>query len=100
MFPYNDAIRKLLGSLFVLKNLPDTVIFIDDDNYCNNKINFLKDFDIVGKKYNGSVIYNSNSWPNIYSSFIEQNGIPLYPRGFPWKYRNSTAFNLKKKESY
>ena len=33
--------------------------------------------------------------------FIEQNGIPLYPRGFPWKYRNSSAFNLKKKiESY
>lgn len=98
MFPYNDAIRKLLGSLFVLKDLPDKVIFIDDDNYCNNKINFLKDFDIVGKKYNGSVIYNSNSWPNIYSSFIEQNGIPLYPRGFPWKYRNSSAFNLKKKK--
>ena len=25
LFPYNDAIRKLLGSLFVLKNIPDKV---------------------------------------------------------------------------
>jgi len=97
LFPYNDAIRKLLGSVFVLKDLPDKVIFIDDDNYCNKNQNFIKDFDIVGKIYNGETIYNQNCWPNIYKSFKEKNDIPLYPRGFPWKYRNENSFRFKKK---
>ena len=60
LFPYNDAIRKLLGSIFILNDPPDKVIFIDDDNYCNKKQNFLKDFDIVGEKYNGHTIHNKN----------------------------------------
>ncbi len=98
LFPYNDAIRKLLGSLFVLKNIPDKVIFIDDDNYCNKKQNFLADFDIVGKRYKGFTVYNKNCWPNVYKSFKEKNNIPLYPRGFPWKYRNENSFNFKRKK--
>ena len=97
LFPYNDAIRKLLGSVFVLKDLPDKVILIDDDNFCNKNQNFIKDFDIVGKVYNGKTIYNENYWPNIYKAFKEKNDIPLYPRGFPWKYRNENSFKLKKK---
>jgi len=97
LFPYNDAIRKLLGSVFVLKDLPDKVILIDDDNFCNKNQNFIKDFDIVGKVYNGKTIYNQNCWPNIYKSFKEKNNIPLYPRGFPWKYRNDNSFKFKNK---
>ncbi len=98
LFPYNDAIRKLLGSIFILNDLPDKVIFIDDDNYCNKNQNFLKDFDIVGEKYNGHTIHNKNCWPNVYKSFKEKNNIPLYPRGFPWKYRNENSFIFKKKK--
>ncbi len=100
LFPYNDAIRKLLGLIYVLNDLPDKIILIDDDNYCNSKQNFLGDFDIVGKKYNGQTVYNKNCWPNIYKSFVEKNNIPIYPRGFPWKYRNSDSFKFKTKKVY
>ena len=85
----------MLGLIYVLNDLPDKIILIDDDNYCNSKQNFLGDFDIVGKNYNGQTVYNKNCWPNIYKSFIEQNNIPIYPRGYPWKYRNSDSFKFK-----
>ena len=98
LFPYNDAIRKLLGSVYVLNDLPDKVIFIDDDNFANNNLNFIEDFNIVGSSYSGNVVFKNNSWPNVYASFKEQNNIPLYPRGFPWKYRNFSSFNFKTKK--
>ena len=97
IFPYNDAVRKLLGSIFLFDNLPDKVIYIDDDNYCSSKINFIDDFKIVGEQYSGFAIDSKNRWPNIYNSFVEKNNIPLYPRGFPWKYRNNDSFLYKRK---
>lgn len=97
IFPYNDAVRKLLGSIFLFDNLPDKVVYIDDDNYCSSKINFIDDFKIVGEQYSGFAIDSKNRWPNIYNSFVEKNNIPLYPRGFPWKYRNNDSFLYKRK---
>jgi hypothetical protein len=101
LFPYNDALRKLLGSIYILDRKEkkiDKVIFIDDDNYVNNNINFLKDFDIVGSFYSGNLVSNKKGWPNLYKSFIEKQNIPIFPRGFPWSYRNqdSLIFDSKK----
>jgi len=102
LFPYNDALRKLLGSIILLTNKKeksDKIIFIDDDNYVTNKINFLKDFDIVGSNYRGNLISNLKGWPNLYKSFIERNNIPIFPRGFPWLYRNKQSLIFKNKKA-
>ena len=102
LFPYNDALRKLLGSIYILdrkEKKTDKVIFIDDDNFVNDNINFLKDFDIVGSYYSGKLIFNKNGWPNLYKSFIEKQNIPIYPRGFPWLHRNHNSLILGTKKA-
>lgn len=102
LFPYNDALRKLLGSIYILdrkEKKTDKVIFIDDDNFVNDNINFLKDFDIVGSYYSGKLIFNKNGWPNLYQSFIEKQNIPIYPRGFPWLHRNHNSLILGTKKA-
>ena len=49
MIPYNDAARKLLGSIYAWENYKlnlDRVIFIDDDNYLTDNKNFLSGHDL------------------------------------------------------
>lgn len=94
-FPYNDAIRKLLGSVYLFKSLPKRLIFIDDDNFINQKVDFIKAHQVTGKKLSTSVISNQNNWPNIYKFFSEKNNIPFFPRGYPWEKRSVKSSNLK-----
>ena len=50
MFPYNDAVRKLLGSIYAWVNYKKLkrVIFIDDDNYLDHTKSFLKGHEDTG----------------------------------------------------
>lgn len=94
MFPYNDAHRRLLGLIYVRNMRPKRVIFIDDDNFVSNDVDFLKGHKIVGKKVSGNAIYKKNKWPNIYKFLETDKKIPIYPRGFPWSFRNEDSFKL------
>lgn len=94
MFPYNDAHRRLLGLIYVRNIRPKRVIFIDDDNFVSKDIDFLKGHEIVGKKVSGNAIFKKNKWPNIYKFLETDKKIPIYPRGFPWSFRNEDSFKF------
>tara|TARA_B100001287_G_scaffold269234_1_gene266463 strand:+ start:3545 stop:4735 length:1191 start_codon:yes stop_codon:yes gene_type:complete len=98
LFPYNDAHRRLLGLIYIKNMNPKRVIFIDDDNFVANDVDFLKGHEIVGKKISGNAIYNSSKWPNIYKYVETDKNVPIYPRGFPWYYRNEDSFKIKVKK--
>ncbi len=98
LFPYNDAHRRLLGLIYIRDLRPKRVIFIDDDNFVSDDVDFLKGHEIVGKKVSGNAVHKSNKWPNIYKYVETEKNIPIYPRGFPWAYRNEQSFLLKSKK--
>ena len=90
MFPYNDAVRKLLGSIYAWVNYKKKlkrVIFIDDDNYLDHTKSFLKGHEETGFIKNVSSISSKNKWLNIYEKLNVNYNIPIFPRGYPWKYR-------------
>jgi hypothetical protein len=103
LFPYNDALRRLLGSIYLLKQnpVPERLIFVDDDNYIFNKVDFIKKHSIVGNILDTKVVKNKSKFPNIYKYLITDEKLPLFPRGFPWSKRNKESFkfqsNLKQK---
>ncbi len=104
MFPYNDAVRKLLGSIYAWENYKsylERIIFIDDDNYLTNKKDFLSGHEKTGSVINGISIASRNQWLNIYEKINVENNIPIFPRGYPWKYRgikNTTKIKKFKKK--
>ena len=44
LFPFNDALRRLLGSVYLLRQnpVPERLIFVDDDNFIFNNVDFIK----------------------------------------------------------
>jgi hypothetical protein len=94
LFPYNDAHRRLLGLIYIRFMNPKRVIFIDDDNYVSNNVDFLKGHEIVGKTVTDYGIYNTSKWPNIYEFVETDKNIPIFPRGFPWSQRNEKNFKF------
>lgn len=96
LFPYNDALRRLLGSIYLLRQnpIPARLIFVDDDNYIFNNIDFIKMHSIVGKILKTKVVKNKLKFPNLYKYLITTEKLPLFPRGFPWSKRNKDSFLL------
>ena len=90
MFPYNDAVRKLLGSIYtkiVYRKSIERIIFIDDDNYLTDDKSFLNGHNITNSKITGTSIKAKNNWVNIYENLVVEHNVPIFPRGYPWKYR-------------
>ena len=101
MIPYNDAARKLLGSIYAWENYKlnlDRVIFIDDDNYLTDNKNFLSGHEATGSLFSGNAI-GSKKWINIYEKLNVENNIPIFPRGYPWKYRGVKNKLFEKKQN-
>jgi len=68
LIPFNDAMRRLLGSIYLLKQdvVPERLIFIDDDNFVSGNVDFLKGHLIVGKKIKTKTVSNKINFPNLY----------------------------------
>ena len=100
LIPYNDAMRRLLGSIYLLKHdlVPERLIFIDDDNFVSKNIDFLKGHLIVGKKIKVKTVSNKNKFPNLYKHIETDEKLPLFPRGFPWSKRNEDSFKVQSKK--
>ncbi len=96
LFPYNDALRRLLGSIYLLKQqtVPERLIFLDDDNFVFKNSDFLKDHLIVGRKIETHVVSNKDKFPNLYKYLKADENLPLFPRGFPWSRRNKKSYKL------
>ena len=63
------------------------MIFIDDDNYLDHKKSFLKGHEETGYIKNVNSISSKNKWLNIYEKLNVNYNVPIFPRGYPWKYR-------------
>lgn len=100
LFPVNDAVRKLLGSLYVwinFKKYIDRIIFIDDDNYLNKKNKFLSFHEVTNKVISSTAFRSKSFWLNIYKYLVVEKNIPIYPRGYPWKHRGKEEIHYSKK---
>ena len=96
MFPKNDAIRRLLGNIYISSYDIERFIYIDDDNFITDKNNdFINSHSIVGKKISTKCAYTTNKWPNLYKYIEADEKMPIFPRGYPWNFRNISSFNVK-----
>ena len=96
LFPFNDALRRILGSLIIFKDKRNfqRLIFVDDDNFVSDSIDFIGSHEIVGSNIKAKSIYSKNKFPNLYK-FIEADvKLPLFPRGYPWSKRSIESFKL------
>jgi hypothetical protein len=84
--PHNNNVRKMIGTWLAYIGGCERVIMIDDDNYAMDG-NFIGFHDIVGKKRNINLTSSDSGWFNISETMVEQEGIPFYPRGYPWSKR-------------
>ena len=48
--------------------------------------------------FSGNAI-GSKKWINIYEKLNVENNIPIFPRGYPWKYRGKTKLFEKKQNN-
>jgi len=96
IFPYNDAIRRLLGNLYLNQFKIDKFIYLDDDNFITKSSgDYIKQHSLVGKKITTNVFYSKNKWPNAYKFLKTKRSMPIFPRGYPWKFRNEDSFKTK-----
>ena len=96
IFPKNDAIRRLLGNIYLSSYNLERFIYIDDDNYiCDKNNDFISSHSIVGKTITTKCAYSKNKWPNLYKYIKTDEKMPIFPRGYPWNFRNINSFNVK-----
>ena len=87
LFPYNTPDRVILGGIISYLRGCERLIAVDDDNF-PTEYDFVGFHSITGKEKEVNLIKNDSGWFNVHSALIDENNIPFYPRGFPWKKRN------------
>ena len=90
LFPYNTPDRTILGGMLSYMRGSQRIIAVDDDNYTTAQ-DFIGFHSVVGTERKLKLISNELQWFNVHSTLIEQNNIPFYPRGYPWKQRKPEA---------
>jgi hypothetical protein len=84
--PENSFARRNYADLYAYEENYDIIIRLDDDNFpCTDS--FINEHAIVGDFIEIQTISSSNGWYNICELLDEENGIPFYPRGFPYDIR-------------
>lgn len=88
LIPYNSDNRRNVGYLRAIEAGCDTIISIDDDNFCRKNSNFFLKHNVSAAKgkWNGATVNHASGFYNVCAD-LERND--LYPRGFPYSQRNS-----------
>ena len=95
IIPFNNNVRKMIGTFLAYVEGCDRVIMIDDDNYATRH-DYIGFHDIVGSTVEVDLMKSESGWYNICETMIEKNRIPFYPRGYPWSKRFSDSNKAKK----
>ncbi len=99
LFPYNTPDRVILGGMLSYLRGYDRLIAVDDDNY-STEHDFVGFHSITGNEVKLKLIKSASGWFNVHNALVEENNIPFYPRGYPWKQRNpesnKKAYETKK----
>lgn len=91
LIPYNSDNRRNIGFLMAAERGCDLLISIDDDNYCTPDEDFYGGHAIVGSVQTRPCIASKNGWFNICSMLDNTHQRVLYPRGYPFRWRDQDA---------
>lgn len=88
LIPYDSDNRRNIGYLMALKEAGETIISIDDDNYCMGAENTFRDYAIVTEdEITLRAHYTENGWINFIESLEINPDVDVYPRGYPYNKR-------------
>jgi hypothetical protein len=89
LVPFDSDNRRNVGYLMALESGCDFVVSIDDDNYCRPGEDFFSEHAVVaGGDVEGVCVNSSERFFNI-CDLLEVVPTRVYPRGFPYKHRNT-----------
>jgi hypothetical protein len=84
--PVNSFSRRNYGDLFAYNEGYDTVIRIDDDNFPTDT-DFFGAHAVVGTSPEAMIVKSANGWYNVCETLSDRDGVPFYPRGYPYPRR-------------
>jgi len=88
LFDYNTPDRVILGGMLAYLRGCDRLIAVDDDNFVTEN-DFVGFHSITGTKKMIDLVESPVGWYNVHSHLTEQNLNTFFPRGFPFKYRQT-----------
>ncbi len=91
LIPYNSDNRRNIGFLMAAERGCDILISIDDDNYCTKDEDFYACHAITGTTQTRPCVASKNGWFNICSLLDNTHQRVLYPRGYPFEWRDKDA---------
>ena len=87
--PYDSDNRRNVGYLMAYAQGPDFLISIDDDNFCRPDEDFFAEHAVVcGAESVQTVADSATGFYNICSLLEMEHPGPIYPRGFPYRFRH------------
>lgn len=86
--PWDSDNRRNVGYLMALGSGCDTLISIDDDNFCMPESDFVRGHEVVGMDATDPVVSSSDDWFNVCSLLTMDVPVATFPRGFPYFARN------------
>jgi hypothetical protein len=87
--PYNTDNRRNVGFLMALEAGCESLISIDDDNFCLSDQAFFAGHDVVGQLSTDPVISSSTGWYNICDLLGGWTGASVFPRGYPYRQQHA-----------
>jgi len=88
--PYDSDNRRNVGFLMAYAEGAEVLVALDDDNVCLPDEDFFGQHAIVGRTLDADLIQSSNGWYNICQLLNFDHSGPVYPRGFPYRYRHES----------
>ena len=90
LIPLNTPDRVMLGGMLAYVRGCERLIALDDDNFMTDH-DFVGHHSLTGTEAELELIGSESGWFNVHEALKEENGIPFYPRGFPWRQRSPEA---------
>jgi len=85
LIPYNSDNRRNVGYLMALESDCEFVISIDDDNFCQQQVDFFQDHSVVCQgEHTEKIINTATGWFNVCDMLEYDRPYTTYPRGFPY----------------
>ena len=97
LIPFNDGVRKIIGTFLAYMEGCDRLIMVDDDNF-PIRGDFFGSHNIVGANTEIELITSDTGWYNVAEAMVEKNRIPFYARGYPWPERFKKSIITKQRK--
>jgi hypothetical protein len=88
--PWNTDNRRNVGFLMAIQDGCETLISIDDDNFCRDNEDFVGGHSVVGTDCSDPIVESSDGWFNICSLMNSDVPGEVFPRGFPYAAQRTT----------